>query len=92
MGHVRNYSIGDAHCRYLRMKGFDVLHPIGWDAFGMPAEKNAAIHSNSHPGKWTYANIKEMRDQLQRMDWRAMTGIESWRPVTLATIAEQRYF
>jgi len=72
MGHVRNYSIGDVVARYKKMRGFNVLHPIGWDAFGMPAE-NAAIEHKTHPSKWTYENIDYMRSQLKRMgfsyDW-----------------------
>jgi leucyl-tRNA synthetase len=72
MGHVRNYSIGDVVARYKKMKGFNVLHPMGWDAFGMPAE-NAAIEHGVHPAKWTYENIESMRNQLRRMgfsyDW-----------------------
>jgi leucyl-tRNA synthetase len=72
MGHVRNYSIGDVVARYKKMKGFNVLHPMGWDAFGMPAE-NAAIEHGVHPAKWTYENIDTMKNQLKRMgfsyDW-----------------------
>jgi leucyl-tRNA synthetase len=72
MGHVRNYTIGDVVARYKRMCGKNVLHPMGWDAFGMPAE-NAAIENNTHPAKWTYNNINGMKAQLKRMgfsyDW-----------------------
>ncbi|HAR33139.1 MAG TPA: leucine--tRNA ligase, partial [Desulfobacter sp.] len=72
MGHVRNYTIGDVVVRYKRMRGFNVIHPMGWDAFGMPAE-NAAIDNNTHPAAWTYDNIRAMRAQLKKMgfsyDW-----------------------
>ena len=66
MGHVRNYCLGDAFARYFRKMGFNVLHPIGWDSFGMPAE-NAAIKHKIHPKKWTYDNIKYMRGELKRL-------------------------
>jgi leucyl-tRNA synthetase len=73
MGHVRNYSIGDALARYMGMKGFNILHPIGWDAFGLPAE-NAAIKHQRHPSEFTFSYVDRMRGQLQRLgvsyDWR----------------------
>ena len=72
MGHVRNYTIGDVVARYKFLNGFNVLHPMGWDSFGLPAE-NASKQNNLHPREWTNTNIKTMRDQLKMLglsiDW-----------------------
>src|SRR5215472_8892828 len=72
MGHVRNYAIGDALARYMWMKGHNVLHPMGWDAFGLPAE-NSAIKNRTHPKQWTLGNISHMKEQMKRLgfayDW-----------------------
>lgn len=72
VGHLRNYSIGDCLARFMKSRGYNILHPMGWDAFGLPAE-NAAINNNSHPKDWTYSNIKVMREQLKSIgfsyDW-----------------------
>ncbi len=72
IGHVRNYAMGDVVARFKRAKGFNVLHPMGWDAFGMPAE-NAAMKNKVHPGEWTYENIANMREQMKMLglsiDW-----------------------
>jgi leucyl-tRNA synthetase len=86
MGHVRNYTINDVMYRYLRMNGYNVLMPMGWDAFGMPAE-NAAMANGVPPAQWTYANIAHMKEQMQSMglaiDWsREMTAC---RPEYYAT-------
>ena len=66
MGHVRNYAIGDLLARFKSMKGFNVLHPMGWDAFGLPAE-NAAIKNKTQPSEWTDNNMSVMREQLKKL-------------------------
>ena len=67
MGHVRNYTIGDIYARYLKLVGHEVVHPMGWDSFGLPAE-NAAIQNKTHPKKWTYKNIENMKRELQSLN------------------------
>src|ERR1700685_2560802 len=66
IGHVRNYSIGDALARFMWMRGYNVLHPMGWDAFGLPAE-NAALKNNTPPRDWTLKNIEQMKVQMRRL-------------------------
>ena len=84
MGHVRNYTLGDVVARYKKANGFNVLHPMGWDSFGLPAE-NAAKENNIHPSEWTNKNISTMKEQLKSMglsyDW-----TREDLPVTLSTI------
>ncbi len=91
MGHVRNYAIGDAIARYYRKIGFNVLHPIGWDAFGMPAE-NAAIKNKVHPKKWTYENIDYMRKELDSLGFSFSKKREFATCDEIYTKFEQQFF
>lgn len=88
MGHVRNYTIGDVIARYQRMLGKNVLQPIGWDAFGLPAE-GAAVKNNTAPAPWTYDNIAYMKNQLKMLAL-VMTGAASWQPVRRNTTVGNR--
>ena len=90
MGHVRNYTIGDASARYYRKQNFNVLHPIGWDAFGMPAE-NAAIKHGRHPKEWTYSNIDYMRTELNALGLSFSKKREFATCDTLYTKHEQKF-
>ena len=91
MGHVRNYTIGDVLARYKSLLGYNVLHPMGWDSFGMPAE-NAAKQNNLSPKKWTEENIQVMKSQLKNLDYLSI-GIERFQLVLLIIInINKKYF
>jgi isoleucyl-tRNA synthetase len=96
MGHVRNYSIGDALARYMWMNGYNVLHPMGWDSFGLPAE-NAAIQNHTPPRQWTLGNIARMKAQMNRLRLRLVArsnhmpaGVLPLEPVVLPQVSRGR--
>ncbi|WP_304367044.1 class I tRNA ligase family protein, partial [uncultured Helicobacter sp.] len=91
MGHVRNYCISDALARNYRQSGYNVLHPMGWDAFGMPAE-NAAIKHKSHPKAWTYSNIDTMRRELSSLGLSFSQEREFATSDSIYTRFEQEFF
>lgn len=85
MGHVRNYTLNDVLYRYRRMKGYNVMTPMGWDSFGLPAE-NAALTKKVAPAEWTYRNIADMKEQMLPLGL-ASTGRAKWPPASPSTTA-----